>query len=48
MHSWENSKEKLGRVSLKTKGSIEEENGSFQVDFANKFIGGGVLGYGCV
>lgn len=29
-------------------GSIEECEGALQVDFANKFIGGGVLGSGCV
>lgn len=29
-------------------GTIEDATGKLQVDFANKFLGGGVLGHGCV
>lgn len=36
-------------VHISTDGTIEDDgDGLLQVDFANKFIGGGVLNYGCV
>lgn len=36
-------------VHISTDGTIEDDGeGLLQVDFANKFIGGGVLNYGCV
>ncbi|XP_055713945.1 poly(ADP-ribose) glycohydrolase [Phlebotomus papatasi] len=37
------------RVDVRTGGTIEEDGkGLLQVDFANKFVGGGVLATGCV
>ncbi|XP_013781094.1 poly(ADP-ribose) glycohydrolase-like [Limulus polyphemus] len=46
---WENSTQKLSRFQVSSKGVIEVEGaGMLQVDFANKFVGGGVLGHGCV
>lgn len=36
-------------VHISTEGTIEDDGiGLLQVDFANKYLGGGVLGYGCV
>lgn len=46
---WESSTQKLSRIQTSSKGLIEVEGtGMLQVDFANKFVGGGVLGHGCV
>lgn len=47
---WESSSVKLSRTKflVKSKGKIEEGKGMLQVDFANRFVGGGVLGHGCV
>ncbi|CAH2107975.1 unnamed protein product [Euphydryas editha] len=36
------------RAHVAAAGTIEDAHGLIQVDFANKFLGGGVLGYGCV
>ncbi|XP_059617955.1 poly(ADP-ribose) glycohydrolase [Phlebotomus argentipes] len=37
------------KVDVRTDGTIEDNGkGLLQVDFANKFVGGGVLGSGCV
>lgn len=46
--SWESSSHHLPDLHLDSSGLIEEKEGLLQVDFANKFIGGGVLGLGCV
>ncbi|RHY03253.1 hypothetical protein DYB36_008236 [Aphanomyces astaci] len=35
-------------VQVHANGAIEDDVGAVQVDFANKFAGGGVLGHGCV
>lgn len=36
-------------VHISPEGTIEDDGqGLLQVDFANKYLGGGVLGYGCV
>ncbi|CAK4679794.1 unnamed protein product [Aphanomyces euteiches] len=35
-------------VAVNSSGVIEADHGALQVDFANKFAGGGVLGHGCV
>lgn len=36
-------------IQISSDGSIEDDgDGMLQVDFANKYIGGGVLGHGCV
>lgn len=36
-------------IHISTTGTIEEDGiGMLQVDFANKYVGGGVLGFGCV
>ena len=34
--------------SLFSEGTIEDADGLTQVDFANKYLGGGTLGSGCV
>ncbi|XP_016993582.2 poly(ADP-ribose) glycohydrolase [Drosophila takahashii] len=48
---WAQSAAPLGDVPLHVdaEGTIEDEGvGLLQVDFANKYLGGGVLGHGCV
>ncbi|KAH8291569.1 hypothetical protein KR018_000850, partial [Drosophila ironensis] len=48
---WSQSAAPLGAVPLHVDaaGTIEDEGmGLLQVDFANKYLGGGVLGHGCV
>ena len=46
---WQSSQARLSRVSLAASGLIETEGaGMLQVDFANKFVGGGVLSSGLV
>ena len=48
---WETSKAPIGETLLHitSEGTIEDQGlGLLQVDFANKFLGGGVLGAGCV
>lgn len=46
--SWETSSHHLPELHINSSGLIEEMEGLLQVDFANKYIGGGVLGLGCV
>ncbi|KAK3865460.1 hypothetical protein Pcinc_028936 [Petrolisthes cinctipes] len=46
--SWLSCTNHLPRLHVDTVGLIEEAEGLLQVDFANKFLGGGVLGLGCV
>ena len=44
---WGKSKKKMSKLHITSEGSIESEGqGMLQVDFANKFLGGGVLTYG--
>jgi len=46
---WEKSSTPLKELTTFPTGTIEDDGiGMLQVDFANKVIGGGVLGYGCV
>eukprot|EP01126_Amoeba_proteus_P037031 TRINITY_DN3793_c0_g4_i5.p1 TRINITY_DN3793_c0_g4~~TRINITY_DN3793_c0_g4_i5.p1 ORF type:complete len:446 (-),score=94.35 TRINITY_DN3793_c0_g4_i5:283-1620(-) len=46
---WENCKLPLRKLFVNSQGSIEDSGyGMLQVDFANKIIGGGVIGSGCV
>ncbi|XP_035220062.1 poly(ADP-ribose) glycohydrolase-like isoform X2 [Stegodyphus dumicola] len=46
---WEKSTCRIRTVVIKGDGLIETDGcGMLQVDFANKFVGGGVLGQGCV
>ncbi|KAJ8672540.1 hypothetical protein QAD02_003799 [Eretmocerus hayati] len=46
---WEKQQMKLLPLHITSKGTIESQGvGLLQVDFANKFVGGGVLNYGCV
>lgn len=45
---WTASSQPLPRLHVDSEGLIEETQGFLQVDFANKFLGGGVLGQGCV
>lgn len=46
---WECSQSLLTRLHITFKGTIEEDGyGMLQVDFANRFVGGGVTGHGLV
>lgn len=46
---WSSQEQKLPPLHVTSKGTIESEGAGFlQVDFANKYVGGGVLGLGCV
>jgi poly(ADP-ribose) glycohydrolase len=45
---FEESVQPLARVSMRRTGLIEKDAVSLQVDFANRFVGGGVLRSGCV
>jgi len=45
---WQNSKSILREVVVDEKGKIEDCPNSIAVDFANKYLGGGVLEYGAV
>lgn len=47
---WERSDLRFSHTKLyvTSNGKIEEAEGMLQVDFANRFVGGGVLGHGCV
>ncbi|XP_036450844.1 poly(ADP-ribose) glycohydrolase isoform X2 [Colossoma macropomum] len=47
--NWKRQKETMSNLHVTSKGTIEKEgSGMLQVDFASKFIGGGVLGRGLV
>lgn len=47
---WKDSNAKFSSIKLSTSlnTNIEEVAGALQVDFANRYLGGGVLGWGCV
>eukprot|EP00004_Rigifila_ramosa_P009216 TRINITY_DN206_c1_g1_i1.p1 TRINITY_DN206_c1_g1~~TRINITY_DN206_c1_g1_i1.p1 ORF type:complete len:621 (+),score=116.01 TRINITY_DN206_c1_g1_i1:38-1864(+) len=45
--AWGTLHKKLTPIEISTEGRIEDERHSIQLDFANKYIGGGVLSYGC-
>lgn len=45
---WAKSNQTLCEISASTDGVIEDAEGHLQVDFANKYIGGGILGQGMV
>ena len=46
---WDDQVQKLLPLHITSRGTIEAEGtGLLQVDFANKYVGGGVLGLGCV
>jgi poly(ADP-ribose) glycohydrolase len=46
---WESLEQTLCPVRVLGEGTIEDDGGeALQVDFANRYIGGGVLGNGCV
>ena len=42
------SEKKFRKVIIKLDGTIEDCSGTLQLDFANKYLGGGVLNSGCV
>ncbi|KAL6472400.1 hypothetical protein MHYP_G00185880 [Metynnis hypsauchen] len=47
--TWKKQQETLSNLHVTSKGTIEKEgSGMLQVDFASKFVGGGVLGRGLV
>ncbi|MGH0136935.1 UNVERIFIED_CONTAM: hypothetical protein FKN15_008509 [Acipenser sinensis] len=46
---WQSSKNQLTRLHITCEGTIEDQGyGMLQVDFANRFVGGGVTGLGLV
>ena len=46
---FESAFDTIESCSLRGHGTIEDEGKDYvQTDFANEFIGGGVLGHGCV
>jgi len=46
---WANSTAELQKLHVTSDGTVEDNgSGMLQVDFANKFVGGGVLNDGCV
>ncbi|UJR36597.1 hypothetical protein I4U23_029317 [Adineta vaga] len=45
---WTESKEPLCKIHITKNKTIEDMDGLLQVDFANKYIGGGVMNEGCV
>uniref|UniRef100_A0A3P9PWP0 poly(ADP-ribose) glycohydrolase n=1 Tax=Poecilia reticulata TaxID=8081 RepID=A0A3P9PWP0_POERE len=46
---WESSQTQLKRLHITCKGTIEDDGyGMLQVDFANRYVGGGVTGHGLV
>nr|XP_057920856.1 poly(ADP-ribose) glycohydrolase isoform X1 [Doryrhamphus excisus] len=47
--TWENCQSQLTRLHITCEGTIEDDGyGMLQVDFANRFVGGGVTGNGLV
>ncbi|XP_061914047.1 poly(ADP-ribose) glycohydrolase-like isoform X2 [Entelurus aequoreus] len=47
--TWENCQTQLTRLHITCEGTIEDDGyGMLQVDFANRFVGGGVTGHGLV
>ena len=46
--AWKECSKPLVPLQSLTEGLIEEAHGCLQVDFANSYIGGGVLGFGNV
>jgi len=46
--TWISSPKLIQPVKLFKEGKIEDSKGSLHIDFANKFIGGGALSFGCV
>lgn len=42
--NWKESKKSLCKLEIRVNGTIEDSDGYGQVDFANKMIGGGVIG----
>ena len=45
---WRGCEKPLLQFESLTEDMIESAHGCLQVDFANEYIGGGVLGMGCV
>ena len=46
---WKSSEKRLPALHVAQLGTIEDDGaGMSQMDFANKYLGGGVLGHGCV
>lgn len=47
---WELSSKSLQNLRIDCNGTIEDDAniGMLEVDFANAYVGGGVLGHGCV
>lgn len=45
---FDESTKPLRQVLIREEGTIEDCTGAVQMDFANEYIGGGVLGHGCV
>jgi len=48
LESWRQCDEELCEVEFNDGGKIEDAKGAIEIDFANKFLGGGVLRGGMV
>jgi len=48
MEGWSTCEEVLSEVEVRASGKIEDADGAIKVDFANMYLGGGVLGAGRV
>ena len=46
MKIWNDCQKNLCKLTIKTSGKIEDEKEATLVDFANMFVGGGVLYHG--
>uniref|UniRef100_A0A6A7FZG1 poly(ADP-ribose) glycohydrolase n=2 Tax=Hirondellea gigas TaxID=1518452 RepID=A0A6A7FZG1_9CRUS len=46
--TWQQCSSQFTRLHCDDRGYIDDATGLLQVDFANRFLGGGVLGLGCV
>jgi poly(ADP-ribose) glycohydrolase len=47
-HAWESDPSPLAPFTIEPAGAIEDAEGCIQIDFANRYLGGGVITGGCV
>ncbi|MCW5808035.1 MAG: hypothetical protein KIT31_37130, partial [Deltaproteobacteria bacterium] len=47
-HAWDGDESPLQPLEVRASGAIEDADGCVQIDFANAYLGGGVLSGGCV
>ena len=46
--AWKNRRDPLIPIDARDQGTIEDQTGTLQADFANAYVGGGVVGHGAV